>query len=198
MSATVQPDPFVVICIPTTPQRSLRLETCVASIRRCAGYAHYAIMTYMNVNEGYVKAIHTLLQTLAPDQLVWCIADDIIIEEPDTLKRLVNIYTQTFPQCDGVVSPNDGIQNGRIATMPLTTSRIMRDNTLTCFFHNYADNIFTERMRALGKYRYADEVHVTHAHWCVGKSIKDTTYQLALDKLRDDERMYISLTKPSM
>jgi hypothetical protein len=151
-------------------------------------------MTYQNHNEGYVKAIHTILDCLVPDQLVWCIADDTVLEEPDTLKRLVNIYTQLYPLFDGVVSPDDGIQNGSVATMPLTTARIMRENTLTCFFHNYADNIFTERMRALGKYHYAAGVRVTHAHWCVGKATKDRTYQIALDKIYEDKQMYLRLT----
>lgn len=180
---------LVVICIPTTPERRNRLLKCIESIHAFAGYP-CAIMTYENNYQGYVKSIHKILECLSPNTLVWCIGDDIVLREPDTVKRLVQEYKVLYPRLDGVVNPNDGIQCGALCTVPFTTAGIMRDNTPKDFFHNYADNVFTDSMKAAGKYTYLPHITVIHEHWCNELAHKDATYTIALQMMEHDADLY--------
>lgn len=179
----------VVICIPTTRDRRERLAHCIDSIRTYAGYPHI-IMTYENEYEGFVAAIHKILETLAPETLIWAIGDDVELCEPDTIARMVDAYHSHYPDNDGVVNPDDGIQCGALITAPLTTARIFRDGTPKDFFHNFADNIFTERMREAGKYTYLPNVHIKHNHWCNDKATRDQTYDVAHRRMHEDFATY--------
>lgn len=179
----------VYVCIPTTAERRERLQKCIESIHQNAGYPHI-IVTYENLKEGFVKPIHRILEGITG--LVWCIGDDTILTEPDTLKRLVDVFNSAFPNRDGVVNPNDGIQNGQIITMPLCTSETMKKYTYKGYFLNYADNEMTEILRAENKYAYCPSVNVEHQHWVNGKAKKDQTYEHAGTMWSHDEELYKS------
>ena len=186
----------VVVCIPTTPERRDRLAVCMESINTYAGYP-CIIMTHENEYEGFIVAIHRILDRLADDTLIWVIGDDVTMHEPDTMKRMVEAYDKMYPDHDGVVNPNDGIQRGALITAPLTTAKIMRDGTSKEFFHSYADNLFTDRMKCLGKYTYLPDIHVTHNHHCNGLAKKDHTYAIASEHLQRDYDIYqrLSITR---
>lgn len=179
----------VVVCIPTTPERRDRLATTVASLAEYAGCRH-VVMTYENTGEGYVKALHTLLGTLRLDTLVWCIADDVQLCEPNTLGRLVDALYATYPKGDGVVNPDDGIQHGVIMTMPLCTVETLLHHYDTRFFHYFADTLFTDIMRKKNKYLYVPEVHVTHKHHVNGLAPKDHTYASTQTHYAKDAALY--------
>ena len=183
----------VVVCIPTTPERRDILARCVQSIHVCAGYP-CIIMTHENEYEGFVVAIHRILDRLRDEALVWVIGDDIVMHEPDTMKRMVEEYEKAYPDRDGVVNPNDGIQCGALITAPLTTAKIMREGTCTRFFHSYADNLFTDKMKRLGKYTYLPDIKITHLHHCNGLAKKDRTYNVAADHLYQDYKTYQELS----
>jgi GT2 family glycosyltransferase len=187
----------VVVCIPTTPARKDRLNECLKTIELNAGWP-CIIATYQNENEGFVAAIHKILGRLRPETLVWCIGDDARLVEEDTIKRLVGEFWSRFPDRDGVVNPDDGIQNGRIATLPLCTAKVMAENTSKEFFHNYADDVFTERMKHVGKYAYIPNVKVKHEHWTVGLAPKDSTYELAEKKYAEDAATYARMRDAGM
>lgn len=179
----------VYICIPTTKERRERLAKCVDSIHELAGYPHI-IVTYENYQEGFITPIHKILGGLRDDTLVWCIGDDTVLIEPDTVKRLVTMFYKAFPEGDGVINPNDGIQNGQIITMPLCTAYTMRKYTFKGYFLNYADNEFTDVMNAQRKYGYVPNIHVDHQHWVNGKAKKDATYEHAGTKFEADRLLY--------
>lgn len=183
----------VVICIPTTPERRRRLNECIQSIHRHAGY-HHQILTYQNTGEGYVKAIRSMVHLLNPNTLVWCIGDDVVLHEPNTLKRLVEAYNKEYPDKDGVVNPDDGIQHGRVMTTPLCTAKTFLDHYDARFFHYYADNVFTDTMRAANKYTYCSDIHIKHNHPCMGLAETDETYKSTQKWLEVDAATYEKLS----
>lgn len=180
---------MIYVCIPTTKERRERLAKCVASIHENAGTPH-AIITYENYREGFVGPIHKILEGLRDDALVWCIGDDTILTEPDTLKRLEETFRSIYPDGDGVVNPDDGIQRGAIITMPLCTALTMRRYTYKEYFLNCADNEFTMIMKDRGKYTYVPSVQVEHQHHIVGKAKKDETYSYALSLYPADTELF--------
>lgn len=186
---------MIYILIPTTEERRERLAKCVASIHENAGVPHI-ISTYENYREGFVKPFHLLLKDLKEDTMVWCIGDDTILTEKDTLKRLLDVYRATYPNNDGVVQPDDGIQHGNIITMPLCTAKTMLEKGIYLdFFLNFCDNIFTELMTKEGKYTYCPEIKVEHQHHCVGKAPADETYKYANTQFEKDRQTYIRIKK---
>ena len=180
------------ILIPTTKQRRERLQKCIESIHQNAGTPHI-ISTYENEGEGFVTPCWKLLKDLKPNTVVWCIGDDTILTEPDTLKRLLAVYDDNN---DCVIQPDDGIQHGAIITMPLCSAETMlRDGIHMEFFLNYCDNIFTEIMVKKGKYIYCSDVFVDHHHWVNNKAIPDETYAVAESKKEQDRLTYEQLHK---
>jgi len=175
----------VYICIPTTVERKERLEVLKESLRVNAGYP-YIVATYENFQEGFIKPIHKLLSGLKPDTLVWCIGDDTLLIEKDTLKRLVEAYK---PSC--VVNPNDGIQCGAIITMPLCSAETMKKGTYIGYFLNSADVEFTMVLTAQKKYIYLPDVNVQHSHWRNGKAPRDKTYTFADEMAGKDAQMFL-------
>jgi len=186
---------IVHILIPTTEERRERLAKCIASIHENAGYPHI-ISIYENYREGFVKPCSYLLKDLKEDTLVWCIGDDTILTEKDTLKRLVDAYRANYPANDGVVQPDDGIQHGNIITMPLCTAKtILTKGIYLDFFLNFCDNIFTEVMQRDNKYTYCPEIKVEHQHNVNGKAPDDETYRYARTLFEKDRETYIRIKK---
>ena len=122
--------------------------------------------------------MHRILSTLRPDTLIWSLGDDMRVTEPGTLARLVREFHARFPDRDGVVNPNDGIQNGRVTTLPLCTARVMADNTPREFFHNFADDVMTERLSRAGKYAYLPDVRVVAERELLGQALVDPIRRL--------------------
>jgi hypothetical protein len=184
----------VYICIPTTKERRPRLEKCIESIHENAGYPH-VICTYENFQEGFIGPIHKILSGLKPDTLVWCIGDDTIVSMPNTLDLLVKLFNHRFPNKDGVIEPDDGIQCGQIAVMPFCTAYTMAKYTFKGYFLNYADNEFTQILRSKGLYAYVPEIKVDHQHWVNKKAPLDETYKHSQSKFQADQELFMQRLK---
>ena len=181
---------MIYICIPTTEERRTRLAKCIESIHKFAGVPH-CILTYENYREGFIAPIHKMLENLNGSTMVWCIGDDTILTEENTLGRLYEAYKLKFGDTKGgVVNPDDGIQHGRIITMPLCTAYTMRKYTYKGYFLNFADNEFTEIMEKQGTYLYVPEVKVDHQHHSAGKAPADETYAYANTRYPADHGLY--------
>ncbi len=83
---------MITILIPTTPERRERLQNTIESIREHTTQP-YKLTIYENNYEGYVKAIHTLLDGI--DGLVWCLNDDVILKN-DTSINLLSSSSQIW------------------------------------------------------------------------------------------------------
>lgn len=183
----------VAVLIPTTKERRPRLQTAVHSVLDTSCIVKPVIMAYENDGEGYVAALYKMLDILPDDLLVWCLADDVVCEQPGTLDSLVEAFENNASKKNIVVCLNDGIQCGRIATAPLCTVHTLKKWYDPRFFHNFADTLFTERARAAGSFVYLDHIKITHNHPCVGRAPVDDTYNVAQARWNDDETLYHQL-----
>jgi len=176
----------ITILIPTTPERRERLAKCIDSLREHTTQP-YKLMIYENNYEGYVGAIHTLLDGL--DGLVWCLNDDVILKN-DALKVLTETFEKEFPKMNGLLQPRDGIQEGNVATLPFCHSKIMQALTHKGYHHNFADQEFTMRMTAAGLYKYCPDAVVEHQHWINSKAEKDKTYTDSQVRFEQDKELF--------
>ena len=175
------------ICVPTIKSRRDRLEVCVASIKEHVKIPH-CIVTYENERGGFVPAIHDMLKGI--DGVVWCIGDDTVVQN-DAVDILWRRFHDEYPDLDGVVQPDDGIQHERIITMPMCHSKTMQQFTYKGYNHYYADEEFTWHMREAGKYTYVPEAVVEHAHWLNGKAENDEKYTVSMQKNDADKELFI-------
>jgi hypothetical protein len=176
----------ITILIPTTPERRERLAKCIESIRTHTSMP-YRLMIYENVGEGYVKAIHTLLEGV--QGLVWCLNDDVVLKN-DALKILYDKFNEIYPKWNGLLQPKDGIQEGNVCTLPFCHSDIMRRFTFKGYHHNFADQEFTIIMNSVGLYTYVPEAEVEHMHWINGKAEKDVTYTDSQILFEQDQKLF--------
>jgi len=176
----------VTILIPTTPERRERLQQTIESIREHTTLP-YKLTIYENNYEGYVKAIHTLLDGV--DGLVWCLNDDVILKN-DAVKILCDKFIELYPKYNGLLQPKDGIQEGNVATLPFCHSKIMKTLTHEGYHHNFADQEFTMRMNAAGLYTYVPEAVVEHNHWINGKAEQDRTYSDSQILFQKDQELF--------
>jgi hypothetical protein len=181
------------VLIPTTSERRQRLYKTIDSVHRNAGHKHI-ISIYENEGEGWVKAISSMLEHLAPEALAWFIASDVVLNEPNTIKRLFNVFDR-FGDMEAVVQPNDGLtHDGPLATMPFCrVSTMLNYGIDTRFFHNYCDVVFTERIMRQNRFLYCPNIRVTHEHFINGTADMDTTYMIALDKIEEDRKIYLEV-----
>lgn len=179
-------DSKITILIPTTPERRERLAKCIDSIREHTTQP-YRLMIYENNGEGYVKAIHTLLEGV--QGIVWCLNDDVVLKN-DALKILTETFNKEFPKHNGLLQPRDGIQEGNVCTLPFCHSEIMKKLTHKGYHHNFADQEFTIRMSVAGLYRYVPEAVVEHMHWINGKAEKDETYTKSQELFEKDQTLF--------
>ena len=177
---------IVNILIPTTPERRERLQKTIESIREHTTLP-YKLTTYENNYEGYVKAIHTLLD--GTDSLVWCLNDDVVLKN-DALKILFDKFNELYPKWNGLLQPKDGIQEGNVCTLPFCHSNIMKRFTYKGYHHNFADQEFTLIMQSAGLYTYVPEAIVEHAHWINGKAEKDKTYSDSQILFEKDQKLF--------
>jgi hypothetical protein len=177
---------MVTILIPTTPERRERLSKCIDSIREHTTQP-YRLMIYENNYEGYVKAIHTLLEGV--NGLVWCLNDDVVLKN-DALKILTEKFNQLYLKWNGLLQPRDGIQEGNVCTLPFCHSKIMQRMTFRGYHHNFADQEFTMVMKGLGLYNYVPEAVVEHQHWINNKAEKDKTYTDSQILFEQDHKLF--------
>ena len=178
----------VTILIPTTPERKERLARCMESVKKHITVP-YDIKVYENNYEGYVAAIHKLLEGV--NGLVWCLNDDIVLEN-DALSILKRHFLERFPNRDGLVQPKDGIQEGNVATLPFCDAEVMRKYTHKGYFHNFADQEFTMIMKSLNKFLFVPEAIVTHEHWINVKAEKDFTYSNSQSYFEKDKEIFVN------
>jgi GT2 family glycosyltransferase len=108
--------------------------------------------------------------------------DDMVIQ-PDCIKILLEAYD------DNVVYPDDGINNGTLATTFLCHSGYIETNLFKGYKHNYSDTEFTERSKILGKLKYVPEAKLIHKHWTTGAP-KDETYTKNTLTLEQDKALF--------
>jgi hypothetical protein len=175
------------ILIPTHPSRQERLKVCLQSIKEHVTVPHEVIV-YENERGGFVPAIHDMLEKV--DGIIWAIGDDTVVVD-NSVDILFKQFLETYPEHDGVVQPDDGIQHGAIITMPLCHSKTLQKYTFKGYNHWYADNEFTEIMQSMNLYTYLPDCVVDHIHWANKKVAQDESYNVSLRKNEHDHKLYL-------
>lgn len=165
---------MIYIVIPDTPERQHRTAELVKSIRANTNDIQYAIVTYTNMDGGWVPAVYNSLEGI--NGLVWLLGSDTIVEK-DALKTLYNRFRQEFPNEDGVCEPYNELHRDTLCQHPFAHSNTIRKYLDKRFTHWYSDNLFTLRAKKDGKLLYVPEAKIQHNHFMNGKALKDKTYE---------------------
>lgn len=175
---------MIYVLIPTTPDRTIQLERCIASIKASDCNQPIEILTEMNNYEGYVKPVLRLLDKV--DGLCLLLGNDTIVRR-DAIQVLYDAYTRAFPNNDGLCSCSDGRENkGRLACHPFAHSKTFKENIYPKYFHNFYDKDLGQVMWRKGKFLVVPDAVIEHHHYTQGRSEFDLTYAIGENTSRID------------
>lgn len=169
----------IYIVVPTTPYRRVELARLIESIREHTKDMKYAIVTYENLDGGWVPAVHNAIAGL--NGFVILLGDDIVVEA-GWLSTLWGRFCEVFPNKDGCAQPYDEINHGRLCQHPLAHSSLLKEYIYKGFTHNFSDNDLTDLLLRDNKYLYVPEAKIEHRHFVNGKAPRDKTYEIVFNK----------------
>lgn len=172
---------MITIVIPTTKERRERLQLTVEAIRNNSNYPH-RILIYENEDGGWVKAALNAIDGISGPI---CFMSDDMIPQKDWLKLLMDKYDNNF------VYPDDGINNGSVATVQLCDADYFRKYMFPEYHHNFGDTELTEIARIQGKLIYVPESKIIHNHWTKGAN-RDNTYLTQVPYFEHDKNLFNS------
>ena len=178
----------MIIFISTTKERRAKCAYMLQQIRETAGM-DYFLVVYENKAGGIVKAIWQFLNLFSGDDLVIILNDDMWPITPNWLALLKETWDNNFKQY-GLIMPNDGITEGKVATIQFTTLSFLRKHCYPGYIHNYWDTEITDITRELGLYIYCPEIIIEHQHWIRQKAVCDLTYQQNIATSEGDRLLY--------
>lgn len=167
---------MISIIVPTTPERRERLNICLDAIRNSS--IESRIIIYENNGGGYINAVLKAIEGITG--IVFVINDDMILDKY-CLENLLKEYD------NNLVYPDDGINNGTLATTYMCDAEYVRKYLHTGYKHHYCDTELTDVARIQGKLKYVPEAKLEHRHWTTG-SPKDAVYErngIHIDQDRD-------------
>lgn len=169
----------VTILIPTVPARKERLSLCISKLIENTSYRPLEIKVMVDDGKDWVWNIRHMANEVKEGLVVY-FADDIEVEK-DWLTIAMKKYNESFPDGEGLLAFNDGIQFGKWATHGITTPKFLLKYFYTGYKHFYVDLEISRVAMTLGKYVYCEESKATHIHPCVGKHKIDETYKANYD-----------------
>lgn len=172
------------ILIPTTKERRIRLNECLEAIRSNTE-GEYLITVFENSCGGCVEPSRKMVATLKDDELV-CILNDDMIPQPKWLSYLLKKHQES----GGLVYPDDGLRDGKLATTWLCTAKYLSDNYSGDYKHSFADQEMTERAKARNELHYVPESKIIHKHFTKQNDLYDETYKLQTLTISKDEQQY--------
>lgn len=181
----------MIVLIPTTKERRDKLDLLIPRIRESAGMNHLLVI-YENNDGGCAIAQLNAIKSLADDDHMIILNDDMWPMTESWLKILYDKFLETFPDGQGIIQPNDCIQRGKVAVSPFTTVGFYRKYFPTEFLHNFSDTVLTDRARKMGKYAYIRDVVIEHRHWKKGDEL-DETYKISNKTYARDRELYIKM-----
>lgn len=96
------------------------------------------------------------------------LADDMSIEQQGWLTEALKVYKENFPNNDGLMSFDDGVQRGRLFATGMSSKKFFFEIGShlyhPSFIHFGADNVTTFLAKQMGRYHYAESVKVIHHH----------------------------------
>ncbi len=112
--------------------------------------------------------------------------DDMEVVEEDLIDRSLNIYKEKFPDNDGLLCYNDGIQNGAVFTTGMFSKKLVYKLGGYLYYplykHYGGDREIVRLTKETGCYFYDKTLNVLHHHHSRENVEKDGTYQISEDK----------------
>lgn len=113
------------------------------------------------------------------------LSDDSEIVQSDWLSRSLKVFKERFPDSIGLLAFNDGIQNGKLFTMGMSSKKFVEEMRGHLYYPGYkhygGDREVSRLAKEMKCYHYDDSINVVHYH--PGKEkVKDETYRLSEDK----------------
>ena len=130
---------------------------------------------------------------------LFCVlADDMKIVQDGWLGEAIKTFKERFPDGNGLMSFDEGLQHGRIFTTGLSSKKFVSEMGGNLYFplyyHAKADREVTEIARSLNLYHYAENIKVEHFHPTnpdiSKRNEKDATYIDGERNLRFDRDLY--------
>jgi hypothetical protein len=145
---------------------------------------------YYSGNKSKVEAINSNLENLDFDILLLA-SDDMIPVVYGYDKIIRNIMLQNFPDTDGVIWFNDGVQGLNLNTLSVMGIRYYK--RFNYIYHPsykslYCDNEFTEVSEKLGNVVYCDTPIITHQHHSTNLTSFDNLY-LSNERYKDADHL---------
>jgi glycosyltransferase involved in cell wall biosynthesis len=123
------------------------------------------------------------------------IDDDMEIIEKDWLSRALKVFKEKFPDNNGLLSLNDGIQHGSVFTVGMSSKKFVSFIGGNLYYPRYVhfggDRELVRLSKGLGCYYYEETIKVVHHHWqSVEGVVEDETYKLSKNKFwRQDQEL---------
>ncbi len=184
---------IVNIGIATIQGREERLKKCIQAIYENTDFP-YMISLHLDCELlGCIRPTRKILSLLNPDSLVIILNDDMIVQKK-WLSTLVAAYKNRFPNYDGIAQPNDGYNDGAIATCPFSTPKFLLEHWNPEYHHYFGDCELTERSKILNKYLYVPESTIVHEHLSEEEdpSYKHANKWWSIDQKKYEERKKIN------
>ena len=134
-------------------------------------------------NSSKIEAINNGLNSniISKYDIILLASDDmhpILYGYDDIIRKCMSKY---FPDLDGVLWFNDGIQGSNLNTLCILGKTYY--NRFGYIYHPsyksfYCDNEFTEISQRLQKYIYINDVIIRHVHHCINSSLQDELYEI--------------------
>lgn len=123
--------------------------------------------------------------------LVYLVSDDMIPQQKGFDTKIETLLFEAFPDGDGVLHINDGLQGPNLNTLSIMGKRFY--DRFGYFYHPdyescFPDNEFTELSYAMKKVRYVPEVIVRH-EW-VGHTLQDELHWRNHMQMKPDAKVY--------
>lgn len=138
-----------------------------------------AVIVRRGEHRTKVEAVNSFIDEYEFDILLQGADDTVPIVEGYN-EILADYMLQYYPDTDGVLWFNDGIQGRHLNTLAIMGRKYyQRFGYLThpSYVSLWGDNEFTDIGNFLGKQTYFDQVMFRHEHWVFGHTAKDALYE---------------------
>ena len=140
---------------------------------------HPNIQVCVGASKGKIYAINRDMEKAPPYNILLLASDDMIPQfqaYDDTIRNTMAVH---FPDTDGVLWFNDGIQGGKINTLCILGKKYY-DRFGYIYYPEYksfyCDNEFTDTANRLNKQVYFDVILIRHNHCILDLTLNDDTY----------------------
>lgn len=189
---------MIYICIPYTPDRKERLEVAIDSIRSTVKAFAYTIVTYENDYIGWANAVRNMIDGLDDDSLMFLLESDTLVQEGCVDLLAANYMTKFATASKEIVlEPFNELHNGTLIQHPFCKVKVLKKYINRAYFHQFADNEMSDRIKQDCEYIYLPEAKMEHRHVVNGKAIQDEGYKVVFDqeRIKKDQEIYYRFKK---